>query len=291
MKPRRFWSEEYERHVITATANASVNPHLDWQAYKRNVELMAGGDPSLLAALLQGEWSELGGAFFQHCWSPKRCRHDAINPGTLNLRDTSAFVALDWGISSPTVAYLVLPNPPGTGAPKGSLLLLDELYICATTRSGRDWNRGANLSNSEQAGVLIDWLQRWNLGPNDLKLLADDALFSNNGSPTGSIAGDWRQAGVHLRPAEKARTPLRAGWAQLRSRLAATGIDYTAPWLQWSTRCAGWEATVPTLPRHARDPETLADGCADHAADAARYAITWWSSKWATGRASNFIVY
>ena len=76
MEPKRFWSEEYEKHCIFLTANASVNPHIDWSAYKRNVELMAGGDPAMLAALLEGRWDlDLGGAFFAPCWSPTRCRH------------------------------------------------------------------------------------------------------------------------------------------------------------------------------------------------------------------------
>jgi len=76
MKPQRFWSEEFQRFVVHCTANASINPHLDWQAYKRSVELMAGGDPALMAALLEGSWDiDAGGSFFApSTWSVKRCR-------------------------------------------------------------------------------------------------------------------------------------------------------------------------------------------------------------------------
>jgi hypothetical protein len=252
---------------------------------------MAGGDPALLDALLRGVWSEIGGAFFQHCWSPRRCRYD-LNPGDINLRDhtPAPFVALDWGISAPTVAYLIVPNPPGIDAPKGSLLLLDELYICASNRSGRDWTRGANLSNSEQADCLKQWLARWRLTVDDVKILVDDAVFSGNGSPWGSVAGDWKRAGVTLKPAEKARTSVRDGLAMLRNRMRAAQVDHTAPWLLWSPRCEGWEASVPTLPRHPRDPEAIGDGAADHALDAVRYGVAWYAGRWITGP-SGFRVY
>jgi hypothetical protein len=287
MRPRRFWSEDYQRFAVFATADASVNEHIDWEQYKRQVELMAGGDPALLAALLRGDWNvDLGGgAFFGHCWSPTRCRH-MIRPGEINLRERSprAFVSMDWGISAPSVAYLFLPEPPGVDAPKGSLMLLDECYMAASTLGGnRDWAKGSHLSSAQQAGVLIEWLDRWNLRPSDVKILADDAVFSSDGSHHGSTAGDFRAAGVQLSPAEKAKTSMVVGLAMLRNRMSASRKDYTSPWLLWSPACAGWEATVPGIPRHPRDPETIADGCSDHAADAARYGISWYEARWLVG--------
>ena len=287
MRPRRFWSEEYQRHCVFATADASINPHIDWEQYKRQVELMAGGDPSLLAALLRGDWNvDLGGgAFFGHCWSPTRCRH-LIRPGELNVREhhPKPFVAMDWGVSAPSVAYLILPDPPGVDAPKGSLLLLDECYMVASTLGGnRDWGKGSHLSSAQQAGVISEWLERWNLRPSDLKILADDAVFSADGSHHGSTAGDFRAAGVKLTPAEKAKTSMVAGLAMMRNRLMATRRDAKHPWLLWSPACAGWEATVPGIPRHPRDPDVIADGCTDHAADAVRYAVSWYEARWLCG--------
>ena len=34
MQPVRFWAEDYGKHCVFLTANASINPHVDWQAYK-----------------------------------------------------------------------------------------------------------------------------------------------------------------------------------------------------------------------------------------------------------------
>ena len=46
-----------------------------------------------------------------------------------------AFVAMDWGRSAPKVAYLCLPAP--VGAPKGSIWLLNEFYVAASTAWGQ----------------------------------------------------------------------------------------------------------------------------------------------------------
>ena len=42
-------------------------------------------------------------------------------------------------------------------------------------------------------------------------------------------------------------------------------------------------ATWPTLPRHPRDVEKIADGCANHSLDAVRYGVQWWRAKWKVG--------
>ena len=54
--------------------------------------------------------------------------------------------------------------------------------------------------------------------------------------------------------------------------------------LMWTQACQGLMATWPTLPRHPRDVERIADGCANHSLDAVRYGVHWWRAKWKTGR-------
>ena len=288
MRPVRFWSEEYGKHCVFLTANASVNPHIDWSAYTRQVEIMSGGDPAMQAALLEGRWDlDLGGAFFASCWSPRRCRR-VVRPGDINIREHNPrpFVCLDWGVAAPTVAYLCIPNP--IGAPKGSILLADELYIAATDRVGRrDFTRGAYMPNSEQAAALRAWLYRWGVTPNEIQVVADDAIWASTGGNRGSVAGDFRDAGVPMLRAEKMLTREAVGLSVLRNMLAATDVDPSRPWLLWSPACEGWEATVPSLPKHPRDPEVIADGVPNHALDAVRMGVSWYQRKWPTGP-SNF---
>ena len=280
MRPVRFWSEEYGKHCVFVTADASCNPHIDWQQYRRQVEIMSGGDPAMLAALLEGRWDlDLGGSFFAHCWSPRRCRK-VVRPGDINLREHSPkpFVCMDWGVAAPTVAYLMIPN--WGDVPKGSLLMADELYIASLDRGGRrNWSKGAHMPNAEQAHAIAEWLHRWGLTPGDLKIVADDACWNDSGSYQGSIAGDFRQAGVKLTKAEKMLTREAVGLSVLRNMLAATNVDPSRPWLQWSPACEGWEATVPSLPKHPRDPEVICDGVPNHALDACRMGVTWYQRK------------
>ncbi|WP_413402198.1 MULTISPECIES: hypothetical protein [unclassified Synechococcus] len=99
-----------------------------------------------------------------------------VRPGGIPQQDLrKAFVCLDWGCSAPSVAYLCLPD--SVGAPKGSIHLLDEFYVAASTAGGqRDWNRGTYLSNAEQATGSIEWMSRWNLRPGSTKVVAECSL-------------------------------------------------------------------------------------------------------------------
>jgi hypothetical protein len=123
-----------------------------------------------------------------------------------------------------------------------------------------------------------------------VQVLCDDAIFNANGSHQGSVAGDLKAAGLRVKRAEKMNTKLASGLSVMRSMMAATGKDSEHPWLLWSTSCQGWEATVPSLAQHPRDPELLADGQPDHALDAARYGVTHYQRRWKCGQ-STFVVY
>ena len=73
------------------------------------------------------------------------------------------------------------------------------------------------------------------------------------------------------------------GLALVRTMLQEAGRDPETPWLLWTRACEGLMATWPTLPRHPRDVEKIADGCANHSLDAVRYGVQWWRAKWKTG--------
>ena len=276
----RFWSDDLGKHCIFASFTAASNQHIDLDQYIRNIKVAAGDDPALLDAWLHGRLDvDIAGAFFGSSFSARRSLRD-VKPGGIPAEDLKrCFVCMDWGCSAPSVAYLCLPDP--AGAPKGSIWLLDEFYVAASTAGGqRDWTRGSYLSNAEQAAGLIEWLDRWNLNPRTTKVVADDAVFNATGGPKGSTAGDFKDAGCPLFRAGKMNDREINGLALMRTMLQAAGRDPETPWLQWSMACQGLMATIPTLPRHPRDIERIADGCANHACDAIRYGITWHRAKW-----------
>lgn len=288
MRPQRFWSEEFKRFVIHCTANASINKHLDWQQYRRQVELMAGGDENLLQALLNGSWEiEAGGAFFAPpVWSTRRCRK-VIERGSIDLVQEKCFLAFDWGVGAPSAMALIWPNPPET--PPGTLWMIDEMYVCERGIDGsrRNFSKGVYLSNLEQAAAIAEWLyDGWGVMPGQIPAIADDAIFASTGSAKGSVAAEFRAAGVNFRPAQKMKHRLAEGLSMVRSMMASTGRDGQNPWLMWSQHCAAWEATVPGLAKHPRDPNVCADGQPDHILDAVRMAVMWHRGRYKVGTKS-----
>ncbi len=276
----RFFSEDLGKHCIFATFTAASNQHLDLDQYIRNIKVACAEDPALLDAWLHGRLDvDIAGAFFGSSFSVRRSLLD-VRPGGIAREDLHrAFVCMDWGCSAPTVAYLCLPDPEG--APKGSIWLLDEFYVAASTAGGqRDWTRGMYLSNAEQAAGIIEWLERWKLNPNTTKVIADDAVFNATGSDRGSTAGDFKAAGCRLHRAGKMNAREINGLALVRTMLQAAVRDPKTFWLQWSRSCEGLMNTWPTLPRHPRDVERIADGCANHSLDAVRYGVMWQRAKW-----------
>ena len=279
----RFWSEDAGKHCIFASFTAASNQHLDLEQYIRNIRVAAGDDPALLDAWLHGRLDvDIAGAFFGSSFSARRSIRD-VKPGGINAEELRrAFVCMDWGCAAPTVAYLCLPDPAGT--PKGSIWLLDEFYVASSTKGGqRDWTRCNYLSNAEQAAGIIEWLGRWKLNPRSTKVVCDDAVFNATGGPKGSTAGDFKDAGCPLHRAGKMNLREANGLSLVRTMLNAAGRDAETPWLQWSMACQGLMATWPTLPRHPRDVECIADGCANHSLDAVRYGVNWWRAKWFVG--------
>ena len=127
----------------------------------------------------------------------------------------------------------------------------------STAGGQRDWSSATCLTIGEKATGIIEWLSRWNLLPGTTKVVADDAVFNATGSDRGSTS--------------------------FRTMQQAAGSDPETPWLLWTKACEGLMATWPTLPRHPRDVERIADGCANHSLDAVRYEVQWWRAKWKAG--------
>jgi hypothetical protein len=289
-RPKRFWSEHYDGYCVFMTASSAINEHLNLDGgYRQSLILMAGGDEDMLKALLYGDWMvDLAGSYFSNCWSPTRCRM-SVKPGDVDIRRAGAFCAIDWGVASSTAGYLIIPNPPNT--PKGSLVLADEFWIAQTDVGGtRNFNKGTFMPNYEQSLALQEWIKRWlephNLPLNSIPYLMDDAQFSNLGFEKGSVASDFRSAGLPVKKAEKLLTKEAQGLSLMRSMMHATKNNPEHPWLLWTTACDGWEQTVPSLVRSPSDPETLAPGQPNHGLDAARMGVTWYQRRYKVGSSS-----
>lgn len=177
------------------------------------------------------------------------------------------YLAHDFGSSAPSVTYLVAVSPGGEAHgryyPKDSIILVDEL---ASNEPG-NLDKGLGWTVPILAESIRGMCKRWKRRPYGV---ADDAIFSQSGSALGSIADEFRRAGVSFRPARKADRI--GGWNVLRRLMADAGKP-DVPGLYVSRTCEYFWATVPYLGRDPRRIEDLDSRGADHAADAARYAV------------------
>ena len=110
-------------------------------------------------------------------------------------------------------------------------------------------------------------------------MICDDAVFNATGGAKGSTAGDFKDAGCPLFRAGKMKAREANRLAMVRNMLQAAGWFPETPWLQWWLSCQALMNTWPTLPRHPRDAELIADGCANHSLDAVAYGVQWWRQK------------
>ena len=278
------------RKTVYAPSVFTENPTIHRKEYLSQLKASCPSDPELLRAWVEGDWAIARGAYFGGVIEENR---NAIGPwNTLHASSTFAHLSLferkqiakqkgagygweyylahDFGVSAPSVTYLVARSPGGEGPdgrhyPNGSLVLVDEL---ATVQS-ENLNKGLQLTVPELSSRIVGFCERWRVDPNGC---ADDAIFARTGSGAGSIAEEFSKHGVYFSPARKADR--LTGWEIMRRMLADAGKP-DRPGLYVSRSCSYFWSTVPYLARDMRRPEDLDTKGPDHAADAVRYACTW----------------
>ena len=230
-------------------------------------------DKELLRAWIDGDWAIARGAYFASVldegrnaiapWEPDKRWHGPY--GALS-RGWTTYLAHDFGSSAPSATYLIASSPGGRGPddrfyPRGSLLLIDEIYTCKHERP----TEGLGWTVTQTAEAIVDMCRRWKV---PARGAADDAIFAKTGHSTGCIADEFARCGVHFRPAKKADRI--SGWNIMRRLLADAGKP-DVPGLYISRSCEQFWATVPYLARDQKRVEDVDSSGPDHAADAVRY--------------------
>ena len=260
---------------VTINATYLDNEFINRERYAKNLIASCATDPELGRAWLLGDWSILRGAYFSSVIDENRNMiepwaklpyEEPEDPWSDQQTSWEYYLAHDYGSAAPSVTYLVARSPgaealDGFFYPRGSLILVDE----ETTTHPDDLNQGMNLTVQEQADRIKRMCQRWGV---PARGVADDAIFNKTGSQSGSIADEFRKAGVNFR---RARKGSRIGGWEIMRRLLADAGKPDMPGLYISRKCHVWWQTVPALPRCTRNPEDVDSTAADHAADACRY--------------------
>lgn len=292
-----FHEEQSDRHWIYAPSTYRDNIHLDHKTYCAQLRAACPTDAELLKAWEDGDWAIARGAYFGAVidesrvavdpWpnAPDTGHFDVLLPGhhipshetaarryraTRNPNGWRYYLAHDYGSSAPSVTYLCAESPGAEGPdgrfyPRGSIVLLDEL----ATNDPDDPSQGLGWPVQMQADAIRELCERWGVAAEGV---ADDAIFSNHGSGAGTIADEFRRAGVSFNKAGKGD---RVGGWEVMKRLLQDAGKPDVPGLYVSRNCSYWWETVPYLGRDKRRVEDVDTHGPDHAADATRYACVW----------------
>ena len=270
---------------VTIPSTYADNEFIDRDRYAKNLLAACATDPELGKAWLNGDWTVQRGAYFASVIDGQRNMAELWDslPGAdlppigavgYRMQVTRAdrwrfFISHDFGVSAPSVTYLCGESPGdrgpcGTWFPRGSIVLFDEVALVHPD----DANKGLGLTVPDQAERIKDACRHWGMRAEGA---ADDAIFNKTGSQAGTIADEFRKAGVIFWRAKKGS---RIGGWQVMARLLADAGKPDVPGMYVSRRCRYWWETVPSLPRDPRRPEDVDSSAPDHAADACRYALT-----------------
>jgi hypothetical protein len=221
------------------------------------------GSQALVAAMRDGDWNVVDGAFFD-CWQTERhvVRPFTIPPTWVRIRSG------DWGYAKPfSVGWWAVVADPyvtetGLILPRGCMVRYREWY------GKKAANVGLRLDAEEVAAGIKE---RENGEKIDAAVL-DPSAFAQNGGP--SIAERmYTSHKVIWRPADNTRVGARgamSGWDAMRGRLK--GNEEDNPMMVCFSSCMDSIRTIPVLQHDATRAEDLDTDGEDHAADEWRYA-------------------
>lgn len=238
-------------------SRVSDNPFLGSDYVAR---LKTLGDPVLVRAWLEGDWSVVAGAFFPEF---------AMDTHVIEPRSLPAywlhFRSLDWGSARPfSVGWWAVSDGELPEFPRGALIRYREWYGASAP------NVGLRLTAEEVADGIKEREATDLVRVRQIGGVADPSIFAEDGGP--SIASRMSSRGVFFRPADNKRVSQHGalgGWDQVRARLKGDG---ETPGIFFFSTCRDTIRTLPALQHDPDRPEDVDTDAEDHAPDEIRYA-------------------
>ena len=248
---------EAKRTRMFLPARLSDNPNPD---FRRDYEINLRAKPyHIRAALYDGDWFVIAGAYFADLWDPARV---VVKPFKIPS-GWKRFRSGDWGYKSPTVILWWAISPDG------EMICYRELTV--------NGPKARELLDAHEVAQRIKEIEiangEWNHLRNCSRLTGpmDTNLWQEVGHKGPTMAHDMAAVGVYWTKASKGR---RMCTQQLVKRLHQHGYNDRAGIMFFDT-CIGCITTIPAIGTDSEDPEVPAKGGPDHHLDAAFYACSY----------------
>jgi hypothetical protein len=257
---------------ITLLSGPTDNPFIDTQAYIQRLREACHGDSVRLQQWLFGDWTQGEGLMFPTFNSDIHVLTDL--PPRLDKNLFRVSVAMDWGISSPSVGLLGgiakrdLTLPDGRSLPAQSVILYTEATDAIFGED--DLSKSSEWPPDRIAERLANACA--NYGVRKPNLVVDNA----RGLSGDSVQSMIQQTGLFWNVTLPNKGRRSEGWADVASRLQAAAEKNPArPHLYFTDECRYLLATLPSAVRDERNPDDWADTphCPDHGGDALRYLL------------------
>lgn len=217
------------------------------------------GNPALVAAMKNGDWDIIDGAFFSEFSRDKHVIKPFMPPVYW-----PRIMAFDWGFAKP---FCVLWGAVSDGTfrrpddgeliPKNAIVIYREWY-----GSTGEPNTGLRMTANE----IAKGIKEKSLDEKFAMMVADPAIFSQNGGE--SISETMAKLGVQFWAADNKRV---AGWQQVHLRLIGTDDSEGKPLLYVTSNCRELIRTLPALQHDKHNIEDVDSDMEDHAPDTLRY--------------------
>ena len=265
--PWRPFQDEAGDWWIWTTSDLNDNPHIDREAYRRQLIAACGRDPALADAWLKGSWNVLGGVMFD-VYEPAI---HIVNPPAADYRWRCGG---DWGTAAPATCMLLGQLRDNAGSLRaGSIIAFAEI----DTADPRDLSLGMGTPPQAFAEMIRELCLPFNV--RHPHVVMDDA----RGLQSETVIQLLRENGIS---AHKPYKKDRVGQWNLIRQLLSNAKTGDGPGLYFTNRCPHLLETLPEAPRGTLRPEDIDPKWPrDHWLDALAYGIRdLWGNKVGSGR-------
>jgi hypothetical protein len=252
---------------VWTTSDLTDNPHIDQDAYRRQLIAACGSDAALADAWLKGSWNVLGGVMF-----------DVFDPAIHIIEPPNADYRWrcggDWGTAAPATCILLgqLRDNAGTFR-AGSIIAFAE----TDTAEPSDLSLGIGTPPQAFAEMIRELCAKFDI--RHPHVVMDDA----RGLQSETVIQLLRENGIS---AHKPYKKDRVGQWNLVRQLLSNARTGDGPGLYFTNRCPHLLETLPEAPRGTLRPEDIDPKWPrDHWLDALAYGVRdLWTNKVGSGR-------